>query len=45
MGEAETEAPPESSQLWGLVLILGVIAARIERRQMEEQPVADANAA
>jgi hypothetical protein len=42
---AETNAPPESSPLWGLVLILGEIAVRIEQCQTDEQAVVDENAA
>jgi len=41
---ADAEAPPESSPLWGLVLILGEIAVRIERCQ-KEHAVVDENAA
>jgi hypothetical protein len=45
MSGAEAEAPPECSPLWGLVLILGEIAVRIERQQTEEHAVVDENAA
>jgi hypothetical protein len=33
---SETEEPAERSPLWGLVLVLGEIAQRVERRQAEE---------
>jgi hypothetical protein len=45
MSGAETEASPESSPLWGLVLVLGEIAVRIEHCQTEEQPVLGEDAA
>jgi len=32
----ETETQPEASPLWGIVLILGEIAGRVERRLAEE---------
>jgi len=34
--ETEASEPAERSPLWGLVLVLGEIARRVERRQAEE---------
>ena len=42
---AETEAPPETSPLWPLLLALAEIAARVERRQVEEHSVSEDEAA
>lgn len=45
VSEEDPAAPPESSPLWGVVLVLAEIATRVERSGANEPVASDENAA